>query len=364
MINQKSYTKEWIESFRKQKEYRTVNPPLFEKMIYAFSLLELLAGSGFDFIFKGGTSLLLLPIVTNRFSSDIDIITENSKEKVYQFISKAITGSVFTSFFEDTDRANKGGIPKAHYVFSYNPVYNKDGHILLDVLFEKCPYSELSKVEIKSKWIDTSAPWFRVTIPSVNSILGDKLTAFAPKTTGVPYWLKNPGKPDKRLEIIKQLYDVSLLINQCNNVSETCTVFKSLAMNQITYRKLNIGTDDIINDIFETALVLAKRDRNITEPEKLYFKDLQEGLKMFDNHLINTKFRIEDAITASAKTAYFTQHIKHLQDTPFCFFQENADVFAKEIINPVYNFMNRFKKTNKEAFFYWYKCLDLMNLTH
>ena len=86
MISRQTYSKEWIESFRKQKAYRTVNPPLFEKMIYALSLLEMLVVSGFDFIFKVGTSLLLMPVGSDRFSVDIDIVTEMSKEVLEQSI--------------------------------------------------------------------------------------------------------------------------------------------------------------------------------------------------------------------------------------------------------------------------------------
>jgi hypothetical protein len=362
MISSKSYTKEWIESFRKQKDYKTVNPPLFEKMIHAFSLLEMLAGSGFDFIFKGGTSLLLMPVDSDRFSVDIDIITEKTKEELELSIEKSIGTSVFSSFHEDKGRTNSGGIPKAHYIFDFNPNYNKTGTILLDVLFEKNPYPTLTKTDIKCNWIDTTAPWLQVAIPSINAILGDKLTAFAPTTTGIPYWLNNPETPDKRLEIIKQLYDVSNLINHCNNTNETNIVFQTIATHQIKYRKLAITVTDVTDDIFRTALILAKREKNTTQPEMSYFDDLQKGIKMFEGHLIKTKFRIENAIVASAKTACFTQQLKIAKDIPFELFQQNSEVFKKDIVNTDFNFLNRFKKTNNQAYFYWYKCLELMNL--
>ena len=41
----------------------------------------------------------------------------------------------------------------------------------------------------------------KVNLPDKNCILGDKLTAFAPHTTGIP-----TGE-DKELEIKKQLFD-------------------------------------------------------------------------------------------------------------------------------------------------------------
>ena len=362
MISQQSYTKEWIESFRKQKAYKAVNPPLFEKMIYAMSLLELLVHSGIHFIFKGGTSLMLMPVDSDRFSIDIDILTETPKETLEQSIKTSIEGTVFTSFREDTERANAGGIPKAHYIFNFDALYNKEGTILLDVLFEKNPYMTLSEVEIQCRWVKTTDPLQHVKVPSVNSILGDKLTAFAPNTTGIPYWLNNPNSPDKRLEIIKQLYDVSNLIDHCNNTDETYNVFKIITAQQIEYRKLAITTDDVIDDIFNTALLLAKREKNKTEPDKSRFAELQSGLKMFGGHLIRRKFRIEDAIVAAAKAACFTQNIKSSTENSFELFRADSAVFDHDILNTDFNFLNRFKRTNKQAYFYWYKCLEMMNL--
>ena len=44
-----------------------------------------------------------------------------------------------------------------------------------------------------------------VTIPELNCILGDKLTAFAPHTTGIPLGV------GKDVEVLKQMYDVASL---------------------------------------------------------------------------------------------------------------------------------------------------------
>lgn len=43
---------------------------------------------GLNFIFKGGTSLVLLLDQIKRFSVDIDIITEEDKEKVKTCLNK------------------------------------------------------------------------------------------------------------------------------------------------------------------------------------------------------------------------------------------------------------------------------------
>jgi len=62
-----------------------------------------------------------------------------------------------------------------------------------------------------------------VTVPSADDILGDKLTAFAPNTSGIPY-IK--GDRDCSLEIIKQLYDVGRLFEHSGNFQHIKETFK------------------------------------------------------------------------------------------------------------------------------------------
>lgn len=71
MIDKVSLSSDWL--FAKQAEYKK-DPSLIESMIYALFLLEQLKQTGLEFIFKGGTSLILLLERPARFSVDIDII--------------------------------------------------------------------------------------------------------------------------------------------------------------------------------------------------------------------------------------------------------------------------------------------------
>ena len=59
MISSQSRTAEWIMGIRGTSRIPT-DPILIEKMILALTLLENLHASGIDFIFKGGTSMLLI----------------------------------------------------------------------------------------------------------------------------------------------------------------------------------------------------------------------------------------------------------------------------------------------------------------
>ena len=61
-----------------KKENPAANLQLLEKTIGALYLVENLANNGLDFIFKGGTSLVLLLNDLKRFSVDVDIIASTT----------------------------------------------------------------------------------------------------------------------------------------------------------------------------------------------------------------------------------------------------------------------------------------------
>ena len=356
MILEQTYTKSWIENLRKQDDYKKADAANIEKMLYALLLLEKLVENKLDFIFKGGTALVLLFEKPYRFSIDIDIITTQKRTQLEEKLNFVIENSFFTHWELDERRSYKGKIPKAHYKFFYKDAnFSLGNSILLDVLFSGNPYSETVKLPIKSKLLDTQEPYLAVEMPSVNSILGDKLTAFAPNTTGIKY---NVGK---EIEIIKQLFDVSKLIDSCTNISFTKTTFEKVAQEEIKFRKLDITPENVIVDIFKTALILAKRDKNKTEPEKSQFRELQKGIKNLVNYLIKRNLRIEQAIAASAKIAYFTEIMKQNKLSEFSLYKSEKNIENVSIQNTDYNFLNRFKKTNKEAFYYWYKVIELLD---
>ncbi len=119
--------REWIAGFRQQKEFRRLDPSLLEKMIQALYLLQNLKKQGLDFVFKGGTSLILLLENTNRFSIDVDIIlnkkyeNESTRKEIEQLLDKIKADSSFTNWTLDEKRSYQEGIPKAHYKLEYQP---------------------------------------------------------------------------------------------------------------------------------------------------------------------------------------------------------------------------------------------------
>lgn len=59
-------------------------------MIYALHLLENLVTSGLEFVFKGGTSLVLLLDEDNRFSIDIDIVCKAERKRLEEALNHVV----------------------------------------------------------------------------------------------------------------------------------------------------------------------------------------------------------------------------------------------------------------------------------
>jgi len=351
MINEKCFTKERINEFRKQKEYRKINPPVLEKMINALYLLQLLSKSEIKFTFKGGTSLILLLNKARRFSVDIDILTLESREVIEKALTSIVDDSHFSSWELDKKRSYNSGVPKAHYELFYDSELQKGpGYIILDILFEESIYPKTQESEIKSEWIE-STEVITVTTPTIESILGDKLTAFAPTTTGIMY-----GK-GKGQEIIKQLFDVSCLYDEVENITDVFDSFHTTVQKELMYRNLEISEEKVLDDIINTSILIAKREKNKLPQEKIYFKELQQGIKQFGSFLIEGSFTIEDAIIASAKSAILANRLKK-NDHSKLPVHINQDV-TKLSIEGDLSFLNKLKKLkDKSAFFYWWNVIN------
>lgn len=181
MIDKKIYDLDYVREL--QTRYNT-DPGLLERVLYAFGLLEALVRVGMNFTFKGGTSLMLLLEHPVRVSTDIDIIVEPGTD-VDGYIEEA--GTLFPFLRKEEDiRKGQNNIEKRHFKFIYySPIRNAEFYILLDIVFMESPYDQVVLRPIRNDLLVTDSEDLLVTMPTLECILGDKLAAFAPHTTGV-----------------------------------------------------------------------------------------------------------------------------------------------------------------------------------
>jgi len=358
MIDSNCFTAEWIEKKSQELHYSDKN--LIEKAIRAFALLDMLAMSGCPFYFKGGSCLmLLLKDTPHRLSIDIDIMCPlgtNIEDYLAQYYE-----SGFLSY-ELIERKQAGTeIPKSHSKFYYKVAFNadqgKEEYILLDVLYENCHYQQVHTVEIKNALIKHINQASTVQVPSIGDILGDKMTAFAPETTGIPFY-KN-GKL-ATLEIIKQLYDVGRLFDIVNDLSVAMMSFVKIAPVELGYRNLCANDLSVIyNDVRNTAMNISTR--GMINKEK--FELLQKGIKSIGAFMYKQKYFIDNAITDASKAAYLATCFQYGRTSIERYTGDSSTPLTLTITEPLHPRLNRLRKTNPEAFFYWVKTNEMLNGT-
>lgn len=343
MINRQSFEENHIRGLQ-EKSHR--DPVLIERVIYAFGLLEALVKVGLPFIFKGGTCLMLLLNRPRRLSTDIDIIVEPGTD-IDDYIRRASEIFPFTSQQEDI-RKGKNGIIKRHFKFTYDsPVNEKPFYILLDVLFEKNHYQETLEKEIKMDFLVCEGDPFVVTVPSVDCILGDKLTAFAPYTTGIPL------RQHKDMEVMKQMYDVASLIDEFTNYENVYLSYDAICNAEIAYRGTGISKKDCLLDTFKAAACVAGRTKINPEDYPVYVKAIRD----LHDHIFVENYSSEIAAVRAPKIMYMTMCI--LTNQPFVPVDDITIYEKKQIQSDELKPLKNMRKANPEAYAYVIKADEI-----
>ncbi|MCC5907045.1 MAG: nucleotidyl transferase AbiEii/AbiGii toxin family protein [Balneolaceae bacterium] len=351
MIDQNQLTTEWVRQVSKKHK---ADPLLVEKVIRALMLLEGLVKHELDFIFKGGTSLMLHFDSTKRLSIDIDIILPDKEVELDDVLDSVVKGQGF-SRWELQERNARSSIEKAHYKLHYEPLHRtgkEEEYVLLDILFEQDHYTTLTKLPIQSHFVPQKGEPLMAEVPSIEDLLGDKLTAFAPNTTGIPYF---KGDDSMSMEIIKQLYDIGNLFDATEDLQTVKGTFQRFADAELVYRETDgLTAGDVLEDIYQTSLSIATRGKD----GKANFDELQSGIKRLQSFIFSERYHLEKAISHATKAAYVASLIK--QDTDrFERFDPAEKMGDWQIEHPMNTRVNKLKKSNPEAFFYWYKIFEL-----
>jgi predicted nucleotidyltransferase component of viral defense system len=354
MIDREKLTPDWINKIA--KENRNADKILVEKVIRALLLLEGLAKQKLTFVFKGGTALMLHLNSSKRLSIDIDVIIPVKPENLDELLDGVASKQGFLRK-ELQHRNTNSKIEKAHYKFYYTPLHKtlkEEEYVLLDILFEEVQYNNLVELKIKSSFLPEKDFPLTVKSPCLADITGDKLTAFAPNTSGIPYY---KGEDSMSMEIIKQLYDIGTLLDNVSDIDTISATFKKFAKKELECREMyNLSEKDILDDIYQTALCIVTRGAD----GKGDFKELKQGIQRVSRFIFSESYHIEKAITHASKAAYMATLIKHNSPT----IEKYSDPIQMSdwlIAEPMNSKLNRLKKSNPEAFFYWYKIYKFEN---
>ena len=354
MIDPRSRSLEWIQQAQ-QHIPGVSDTPLVEKAIRALSLLESLVRSGCPFIFKGGTALMLHLDTSRRLSIDVDIVCPPGTD-ITQYLGKFGQEYGFTGA-EEIERISRTGVPKSHAEYHYAVTY-PSGHptdkILLDVLYEDIHYNQVVNLPIASPMLIQDGDPVTVPCPSLADMLGDKLTAFAPHTTGIPFF---KHEDPFFMEIMKQLYDISSILDRIDDLSAVRKTYAEIVPIELGYRKLDHLTQaDVLNDTYQSAMNICLRGA-LDRTEFSYYAD---GARRVNSFIIPESYNADVAIRDAAKVAYLVRliqtganEVKHYSP------EMDTELAAALIEDQSLNKLNRIKKISLEAFYY---CLQLEQL--
>lgn len=289
---------------------------------------------------------MLLLVSDKRLSIDIDIVIPGKSED-FNKVLQAIAASKGFSRVEEVKRTAQTGIMKSHFRFWFHSAIQvgKEDFVLLDALFEANLYQRLVPVPIASGFINNTGEIIQTMVPDFNNFMGDKLTAFAPNTTGIPYFKKGQSMG---LEIIKQLYDLGNIFEYTDDIGMVRQVFTDIACVELRYRGLDESGDVVLQDIVENCLVITLRE----DTGSANFEILQQGLRQASGFIYSEQYHVEKAITHAARVAYISALIKW--DAPIEKYA-SQDMSEWKIEAPANTKLNKLKKTNTEAFYYWCK---------
>ena len=345
MLTKENFNESHIRMLQKQSKK---DPALLERAVFAFGLLEAIRRVEMPFIFKGGTCLILLLKHPMRLSTDIDIIVAPDTD-VDTYISKASTIFPFKQC-EEQVRIGKNSIEKRHFKFTYqSPIIGKDIYIFLDILFAENPYTKVVDCEIRNDLLLTEPEYLLVKTPDINCILGDKLTAFAPHTTGIPLNVK------KDMEVMKQMYDVGTLLDEFTDFDLVYDTYCKVAAEEISYRGNDITVGDAIKDTYMSAACIASRGTLSTEEYPLYV----QGIRDLRGHIYAENYSPETAVGRATKVMYMAACL--LKRQPYKKIEDPMEFSAQKFYTEDMKKLKYLRKVNLEAYGYAIKAEHLMN---
>ena len=193
-----------------------INQEIYERALNGLEYLSQMRDMGLDPIFKGGSAVqLLIPESIQRLSIDIDLVIDSTEKEITSILK--LIHNKFNQKIYNFDRVGSKELPP-HLVlyniyipslFSENP-----SKIALDFLLHK-PNYKIQQTPIKTFIYESN---LTVKTPTINSLVGDKLTVICPNTIG-----KEMSKDP--LNFAKQIYDIATLLEYSNNFIEIFDAF-------------------------------------------------------------------------------------------------------------------------------------------
>jgi hypothetical protein len=259
--------------------------PLAELAAHCLELVAELVHAGLRYQFKGGNSLLVLLENPQRFSIDVDIATDESRERIEECVDRAVKEHGVFTRWEKRRHKTKPWLPISSYHVYFKPCMSDDAEVsvMLDAQLRRSPYKTFWK-PVRCATLYQSTVECELPVPA--GIVGDKLLTLGPSTLGIPV-----GK-NKEAQRLKHVFDVSTLLTQNPALSDARASFLACIHHECEIQGREIPVETILADTLAfcatTARHAGKPDpATVTDP---VLKENAVGLEPFADHLFSKDY--------------------------------------------------------------------------
>jgi predicted nucleotidyltransferase component of viral defense system len=189
-------------------QHKGVSKELYLRALNSFEFLAQLRDCGLDPLFKGGSAAqLLFPAPLQRLSIDLDFATGATCDEI-----ETVLDAVNHKYGNGKNRHELRGKDLPPYLRLYNVYFSsvvdqKETKVALDFLLHE-PHYKTKQVRIKTFFYECA---LRVRVPTIEALLGDKMTVIADGTIG-----KN--MEEHAQSYAKQLYDLHTILAEGNGI--------------------------------------------------------------------------------------------------------------------------------------------------
>lgn len=369
MISPHCFEEAWIReqaAALRARDLRTL-----EKNILALELVSRLRRAGLNFIFKGGTSLALFFDPVRRLSIDVDILSLEPIERLKAVLDQATTDRPPFTGYEHQERRDREAPPTVHFKIPYSSALDPGGvhSIQLDVITAESPYAATEEKVVRASFFEIDEE-IKVTVPTANCLLADKLACFAPSTIGYPYQpiIASTGAPaDPRpMKVVKHLFDVAELAAIAGNLSDAVQTYRAVHAEQLRWGRDKCTINQALDDTQDAAFWVCRRELRPQEThEKIDF--FGDGIRAMDSHLFNQPFQIAESRLAAARAALVAECIRQEQSDfelqSFLAAEYDLEAIRDASLDGGWINLNRLQKTDPKAFECWHMAQRLRTRT-
>lgn len=354
MIANKCFTSEWIAL--KREEMPFCSDLAIEKSLHALALLERLAVSGLRFTFKGGTCMLLHLSQLRRISVDIDIVCIEGMPRITPILSQIGQQFPFIRWDEHERRLDRRPRRK-HFRFFYRSMdpNNPEPFVFLDIVHEPVAHPFVEMKPVVASFIETVDPPC-VEVPTLNGLLGDKLTAFAPETVGVRYHRQMDQ------QIIKQMFDVGELFPLSTDLSHVRTAHEASFNAENGFRQNRFTRNQALDDSIETAFRIGQLDLSGERAWNQVNRNiLVSGISAINPTLVSDEYTLQSAKLSASRAAILGALLRmgQLSFAPYRYSPAQVAGLPRGLTGR-YAVLNPLRETATEAYFNWHHVSNLL----